>query len=154
MEKQIKIEFLTKKYIPNICNLAKLCWEDEIIENIYNELTASLIDTPKGISKIEFLISFYENEFAGFSGYAKSLVAWDVYELCWSAVIPKFRHKGISTLMLDKRLALIKEKSKGDPYNILVRTFNNQLYQSRGFISTFDNVKCNEGKHLFLAHFD
>jgi hypothetical protein len=150
---EIKIQPLTEDHISKVCHLVKECWDDEVIENIHNEMTASLADTPLGISKIHFLLAFDKENFAGFSGWAKSLVAWDVYELCWAAVVPEHRHKGVNTAMLDRRLDLIKAAAGEGPHNVLVRTFDNPLYRSRGFVSTFDNVNCSEGKCLFLAHF-
>lgn len=81
--------------------------------------------------------------------------ASNTYGLCWAVVHSDYRRKGINASMVDYRLEQIRNYNKAPAYDVIVRTWDNPLYRSRGFVPGFQNaMKHKEGKCLMLAHFE
>jgi len=112
-----------------------------------------------GLYTINFLVAIYDGQVIGFSGWSVSLMADDVYELCWSAVRGDFRHCGVNTKMVACRLEDIRndflqnngDDPEYDKYVVQVRTWDNAMYRGFGFKST--GIRFSTHKEILAAEF-
>lgn len=157
----ILIDELRPNDVSQAVALLHSCWPDweDCLRVANDEITASLIPHHPGAIAQQWFVAKIDDEVVGVASWCPAPFADDMYELCWAAVKEEYRHRGINTQLLDRRLAAIKQYhatlvDAEIGYNVMVRTWDNPMYATRGFIPGFKElIKHPEGKCILLATF-
>lgn len=149
----IIVSEIQKQDIPEVLNLLTNCWPD--YEKLARcELESNFKNSPKGSIIINWVVAKINKCVVGAAGWSEAAFSTEMYELCASAVREEMRHKGIGTLLLDYRLERINYHAQKRPYCVIVQTWDNPLYNSRGFVAGFkDVIQHPEGKSILMARF-
>lgn len=132
-------------------------WDENCLRYVKAEMQAFLKGDIAGYIRAHFVIAVHDGRVIGVAAWAPSMCAFSVYELSWATVLPEWRHRGINTLMLKKRIEKIKLHHGPGSFAVIVYTWENPMYARTGFVPVSAIGKCiaaNKGKRMLLAQFD
>ncbi|HWR07894.1 GNAT family N-acetyltransferase [Sporomusa sp.] len=133
-------------------------WEEESLLYVKAEMKAFLNGDIEGYIRARFILAIVNGGVIGVAAWAPSMCGFSVYELSWATVVPKWRHLGINSLMLQERIRRIRVHHGTAKFNVIVCTWANPMYTRAGFVSIQDErgrqPEDRKDKCLLLAQFE
>lgn len=153
----IKIEDLTKERLEEALEVFRQGgWDETSLLYVKAEMLAFLNGDILGYIRARFITAVVDGCIIGVAAWAPSMCAFAVYELSWATVLPKWRRRGINTLMLKARLERIRQFHGTEPFVVMVYTWDNPMYANIGFACLNSPARQSQsytGKCLLVAHF-
>lgn len=156
--KDVKIVDLTaEKFEEALDVFRRSDWDESSLRYVEAEMKAYLQGDIAGYVRAHFVTATVNDSTIGVAAWAPSMCAFSVYELSWATVLPEWRHRGVNTLMLEKRIEKIKAHHGQGRFTVLVYTWVNPMYARVGFVpvtgTNGERFVDNKGKCMMLAQF-
>ena len=131
---KLRLENLTEEYLEAAVQLFREGgWDEESVWNVRQEMKACLRGDLPGYVRPRFIVARIKEQVVGAAAWAPSCCSFDIYELSWATVAPRWRHRGINERMLRYRLEKARELHGPGVLDVLVCTWVNAMYSRAGF---------------------
>jgi ribosomal protein S18 acetylase RimI-like enzyme len=129
----MKIRLLKKQEINNVIKIIEENYSKKWVK-LYKTEVSEMFDNKK--SKPKYFVVERDKTLIGFAGYCQSWMDYQIYEITWINILPRFQYKGIGTLLLSKLIQEIKKEKFGSKPRLILLFCENKLiifYKKFGF---------------------
>jgi ribosomal protein S18 acetylase RimI-like enzyme len=108
----VKVRKLRKNEISLVCKIVRenypLGGSEKLSEKKYRAEFKAMF--AHSVIKPENYVVEKDGEIIGFAGFFQSWMDYNIYEICWVNIKPKYQHKGVGKFLINELIRIIKKK--------------------------------------------